>query len=271
MIRRRTLLRPLSRAGRGIRSGQPSVVAVLPAGWGTGLVVEQGGRRAPVVAAHVHAAAGMTALRAPGVAVDLLEHLLAALVGCGVTDARIVVHGREVPILDGSSTGWLDGLELIEGPSVVPLVVTEPVSVAGFGGRATFEPSDTARVSVDVDFGPPWQGRAELTLYDGSFRATVGGARTFARRADVVALRAVGRAGGAGPENTALLGASGSLAPRDPQEPVRHKLLDAVGDLAWLGRPLRGAFHVERGSHRLHVAAVQALLRACAAHPSTSG
>lgn len=258
-MRRRTLARSFARAGRGVHSGRWAVVSVQPAGWGTGLVVERSGLRACVGLHTVRAVPGMTTMRAGALHVDLLEHLLAALVAGGVTDARVVVNGgQECPILDGSAREWWRALETVDGPPIVPLQVRRTVEVVAFGGRARLEPCDRRVVEVVSDFGVGWRGRRRVDL-DADDLDEVLGARTFAAARDVVRLRSLGRGSGADASNTLVLGGPLQGALRVPDEPVAHKLLDAVGDLAWLGRPLLGRFVVERGSHRLHVAALRAL------------
>ena len=190
---------------------------------------------------------------------DLLEHLLAALVAGGVSDARLVVNGgQECPILDGSAREWWRALETLEGPPLIPLRVKRAVEVVAFGGRARFEPSDHREVDVLADFGPAWRGHRRVNLDDDDLDEVLS-ARTFAAAADVVRLRGMGRGSGADASNTLVLGGALQGALRLADEPVAHKLLDAVGDLAWLGRPLLGRFVVERGSHRLHIAALRAL------------
>jgi UDP-3-O-[3-hydroxymyristoyl] N-acetylglucosamine deacetylase len=198
--------------------------------------------------------------------VSTVEHLLAALVGGGVTDAVIEVTGREVPILDGSARPWceaLAGVGLRGGPAASTLQVIAPVEWwdGPRGGR--WSPHPGAVVSVAVDFGAAdhLRGSAEIDLRAGEFAVEAGWARTFVMERDVERLRAAGLGRGASMANTVVVGMDGVVGTlRHPDEIVRHKLLDAVGDLALLGAPLRGRLEVVRGGHAVHHELVRALL-----------
>ncbi len=206
---------------------------------------------------------GATVLRGDVEQVGTPEHLLAALAALGVTDALVEVQGPEVPILDGSADPWCEGLVgagLVEGPALRPHVVDQVVEVAAHGGRAMLRPADRCEVAVEVDYGPPWQGSAEVMLGGGAFCREVAWARTFVHHRDLERLRAAGRGLGATPASTVLLGEREARVPlRAADEPVRHKLLDAVGDLALVG-PILGRFEVSRGSHLLHLALLRSWL-----------
>jgi UDP-3-O-[3-hydroxymyristoyl] N-acetylglucosamine deacetylase len=128
-------------------------------------------------------------------------------------------------------------------------------------------PSDRCEVVVDVDYGEPPlpRGTASVVLGDGAFRRDVAWARTFALERDVERLRAAGRGGGASYENTVVVGEGGVVNPgglRGEDEPVRHKLLDAIGDMALVGAPIRGRFEWGRGSHVFHHRALTAIFLA---------
>jgi UDP-3-O-[3-hydroxymyristoyl] N-acetylglucosamine deacetylase len=137
-----------------------------------------------------------------------------------------------------------------------PLVVQRPVRVQRGESWASLDPDPGCRVEVSIDFeDAPWvKGAAELSLTPGAFVEEVAWARTFVLLKQVRVLREMGRGRGATEENTVVVGAKGPLNPlRAPDEIVRHKLLDAVGDLSLLGAPLRGRMRVHRGSHALHL------------------
>jgi len=241
--------------GVGVHSGLRCAARVLPAPWGTGRVFVCRGEHIPADLAHARAIPGATVLHGEVAVAGTPEHLLSALSALGITDALVEVQGPEVPILDGSAAPWCEGLAdvgHVEGPELRPRVVTEVVEVRAHGGMATLRPADRCEVAVEVDFGGPWCGRAEVALE--RFCEEVAWARTFVFQRDVERLRAAGRGRGATPDNTVLLGEHQALAPlRAPDEPVRHKLLDAVGDLALVG-PVLGRLEVKRGSHALHLA-----------------
>ncbi len=254
-MRRATPVREFAKSGVGIHSGMPCALRRRPAPWGTGLwfVGERGGVMASLNAAR--SLQGATGLAGEGFSVATVEHLLAALVASGVTDVVIEARGPEIPALDGSSQGWLDAVrERTFGPEISPLVVQEKVEFDGI----YFSPSSERRVSVDVDFGVEFQGTASWNGSFESFEMDVAWARTFVPAAAVEGLRKAGRGKGATKENTVVLGVD---TLRHPEEPIRHKLLDAIGDLGVLGRPLQGAMHVVRGTHARHLAALIALDR----------
>jgi UDP-3-O-[3-hydroxymyristoyl] N-acetylglucosamine deacetylase len=264
-MQRRTLARAIRHDGVGVHSGERCAAEVHPAAFGTGLRV--GPRGADAIPVHVDAVVddrGSTTLGTASWRVGMVEHLLAALVLRGITDAVITVDGPEVPILDGSALPWFDAVVPVDGPGLRRLVVKRLVEVSHAGGVATFEPGPPM-ISVDVDHGPSLRGSA-LTLLGGDGDRGVAGARTFAMRRDVDRLVAMGRGKGADPGNTVIYDDAGPSVPlRRPDEGVAHKLVDAVGDLALAGRPVRGRLHVVRGSHALHHAAVRALLDSLAA------
>jgi UDP-3-O-[3-hydroxymyristoyl] N-acetylglucosamine deacetylase len=233
---------------------------VEPAEWGHGLRFVADGVEIPVDLDFAEPEPGATILVRGSARVSTPEHLLAALVGAGVTDARVVLDGPEVPILDGSALPWWDAIRatgLESGPDAPILVVETELSLTLDGGEVRFAPGDGCRVEVEVDF--PGGPRGSFAVDEGGF-AEVAAARTFIRERDVTAALAMGRGHGANADNTVVWGASGALGSlRFPDEPVRHKALDAMGDLALLGAVFRGCMRVIRGSHRLHVAALRAL------------
>ncbi|MFT4623396.1 MAG: UDP-3-O-[3-hydroxymyristoyl] N-acetylglucosamine deacetylase [Myxococcota bacterium] len=255
----RRLGRSVSRSGVGVHSGRACAVTLSPAPWGTGLQLRVGAHTA---LAHVRAAVapgGCSVLRVGPHTVAVVEHLLAALVVSEVTDGWIDVEGPEIPILDGSALPWWEAIHeagLDDGPASEPRAVDRVVHVQSHGGEAWLRPDPGLRVSVEVAF-PSLTGGAAITL-PGAFETEVAPARTFVLAEDVERLRAAGRGRGATSANTVVWGAPGAL--RFPDEPVRHKLLDAIGDLGLAGGPIRGHLHVVRGSHALHQAVLRAWL-----------
>ena len=264
-MRARTVGSSFERVGLGVHMGRRGVIRVeaLPAGSGLQAMIE-GGERFPIDAEHSRAVAGCTILQHDGVELMTPEHLLAALVGCGITDALVRAKGPEVPILDGSATPWCEALAQVGwvdlGP-IEPIRLEAPLRVEANGGIAQAWPASGTSVEVDVDFGDRGpSGAASIPLDTEAFARDVAWARTFALADEIEALRAAGRGLGATAENTAVWGPSGPIgAVRGPDEAVRHKLLDLVGDLALAGRPICARIHVFRGSHRLHHAFVRAL------------
>lgn len=264
-MRRRTLSKPFTLSGVGVHTGARAAVTVAPAAWGAGIAFrdrDRPRRKVPAQIEYVSGSGGATSLALGPARVQTVEHLLAALYGAGITDADVAVHGPELPVLDGSAKPWADaiaGAGMQEGPDALVIVVTQAVKVSRGASWATLEPADRCEVRAEVDFGDPRlpRGDASVVIEGDRFRDEVAWARTFVLERDADRLRAAGRGKGASRENTVVWGRSELRA---PDEAVRHKLLDAVGDLALLGAPVRAKMTVHRGSHALHHALLRALV-----------
>jgi UDP-3-O-[3-hydroxymyristoyl] N-acetylglucosamine deacetylase len=243
-----TLRDAFTLVGAGVHRGGTSRVTVRPGERGYHLW--HGGGQAPIDRGTASAVAGATIVRGPAFSVGVVEHLLAALYALDVLHAEIEVEGDEIPILDGSAQPFVDAILAagrVDGPEVT--AIHADIAVDG----ASVRPGGPTW-GVDVDFGPPPYPNGTLTIpaNEVGFRE-ISWARTFARASDVDALRAAGRGMGANLENTVIYGDDGPWRPeRGPDEAIRHKLVDLVGDLALLGRPVAGRVHVSRGSHALH-------------------
>lgn len=266
----RTLAAPFERSGRGVHRGLLARVRVEPAPFGTGLVFTNldGTEAIGAQIGHAVSGSGATVLAQGEMRVETTEHLLAALYGCGVTDARVVIDGEEVPIMDGSARPWVEAVRqvgVVDGPPARCLAVQRAVRVERGEAYAAIEPFDGCRVEVVVDYGDDMgpRGRAGVELAGDAFAREVAWARTFVMAKDIPRLRAAGKGRGADIENTVIWGPQGVENPdglRADDESVRHKLLDAVGDLALLGAPWRGRVEVYRGGHALHHDLIRALL-----------
>ena len=207
---------------------------------------------------------------ASGPLVSTAEHVLAALRGLGVDNAVVEIDGPEVPIMDGSAAAFVRaidqvGLESLDEPRRF-IRVLKPVSVAVGDAVAEFRPySRGFRIEAEIEFDHPLIGRQTIA-YDGrpeSFRRDFARARTFGFMRDVAKLWSAGYALGASLENTLVVSDSRILNPegtRFPDEFVRHKVLDAIGDLALAGAPLLGLYRSVRGGHKLNHAALSALM-----------
>ncbi len=198
---------------------------------------------------------------AAGVTVSTVEHVMAALAGCGVHNALIEIDGPEVPILDGSAVPFVRGImqrgvRRLAAP-VRAFEIMKEVSVSEGDARATFAPSHEMRIDFQIDFSDAAIGRQALSLNmaNGSFARELSDSRTFCRQADVTAMQANGLAlGGAPGKNAVVFDGDKVLSPgglRHADEPVRHKMLDALGDLALAGAPLIGHYTGVRAGHSL--------------------
>ena len=199
--------------------------------------------------------------------VSTVEHVMAALAGCGVHNALIEVDGPEFPILDGSAVPFV---RAILGAGVVALDVPvrairilAPVEFKTDQGWARFEPSDAPEMQFAIDFADRAIGKQSksLNLSNGSFVRELCDSRTFCRNSDVETMRANGLALGGTLENAVVVDGDQILSPgglRHADEAVRHKMLDALGDLALAGAPIIGRYVGYRAGHAL----TNSLLRA---------
>ena len=255
----RTVAAAVTRRGVGLHSGRPCAARVAPAPPGHGLRLNG----APLGQLAVLSTRRATSVATPTGPVATVEHLLAALVGQGVTDAEVTVEGGEAPILDGSAAPWAQALILVEHGGGAPWRPPRSVSVADGERWIRVSPAPALRLTVVAHHppAPPW--RCEVGLED--FARDVAPARTYVFLRDVAALRAAGLAQGGALDNALVLtdaGAPVQGALRLPDEPARHKALDLLGDLALLGRPLAAHVEAHRPGHALNqrlVAALRAL------------
>jgi UDP-3-O-[3-hydroxymyristoyl] N-acetylglucosamine deacetylase len=203
---------------------------------------------------HVVATPRCTVLGADGATVAMVEHLLAALCVAGYWSGVLIeVDGPELPILDGSAAPWCEPIADLGAPPPLPAALELPREVVVVHGGSTLAARPgAARIEVTVEYEAPigsqaWSGTTErfVDLLD---------ARTFAFRHELEALWERGLARGAAPGRGIVFASEGPEAPlRSVDEPVRHKALDAIGDLALLGRPLGADLRIDRGSHAAHV------------------
>jgi UDP-3-O-[3-hydroxymyristoyl] N-acetylglucosamine deacetylase len=270
----RTLAEKVSCTGIGLHSGAPVRLSLAPARAGTGIVFVRSDRSHPVeIPAHpayVTATRLATTLGRGGASVQTVEHLLAALYGLGIDNVRVTVDGPELPVMDGSAASFVylirsAGSYLQPEPRAV-LRVLETIEIDEGGRRIRIEPGRGLSICYGVDFAHPAIGRQVLrigTLSPRRFETQISSARTFGFLQDVRALWRAGLARGGSLHNTVLLDDSRVVNPdglRWPDEFVRHKVLDLLGDLALLGVSIDGAVHVECGGHALHHRLVAALL-----------
>ncbi|MDX5357299.1 MAG: UDP-3-O-acyl-N-acetylglucosamine deacetylase [Rhodobacterales bacterium] len=207
-----------------------------------------------------------------GSSVSTIEHVMAALAGCGISNALIEIDGPEVPILDGSSApfvrGFLAAGIVEQSAPVMALKILRPVEVREGEAVARLEPSDAIEMEFTIDFTDAAIGHQEkhLNLSNGTFVRELCDSRTFCRQADVDAMRANGLALGGTLDNAVVVEGDRILSPgglRHQDEPVRHKMLDAMGDLSLAGGPILGRYVGIRAGHAM----TNRLLRALFATP----
>lgn len=275
-VRQTTLKDQVSVSGIGVHSGQPVTLTLHPADANTGIVFtrtdEHGFERD--VRADFSAVTGTEFATILGDKAGSLictsEHILAALRGLGVDNVIVELDGPEVPIVDGSAEPFVAAIDRA-GIAVLSarrryIEVRRPVRVMNGDAMGELRPlSRGFRVEIEIEFANPFIGRQSIAtdIEPGTFRRELARARTFGFMRDVSALWSAGKALGASFENTVVMSENRVLNPeglRFPDEFVRHKALDAVGDLALAGAPLLGTFRSIRGGHKLNNAVLVALM-----------
>lgn len=265
--------------GCGLHSGRSVTLDLHPAPAGHGIAFRRtdlpGALPIPARWDHVEQTPLNTRIvNGAGNSVSTIEHLMAALAGCGCTDVLVTLDGPEVPILDGSATPFvaaiLDaGLRHLHGELPV-IEILAPVEVREGAAFARLSPATLPQLHFAIDFDDAAIGRQErrLDLRNGAVIDELADSRTFCRLADVERMQADGLALGGTYENAVVVDGARVLTPgglRHADEPVRHKMLDAVGDLATAGAPILGLYEGERAGHAL----TNRLLRALFAQPGS--
>ena len=263
-----TVARSVQFRGRGIHSGCQTTLAVLPAGADTGITfvrVDLPG--SPEIAAthqRIVSSDLCTVLAGEaGATVQTVEHILAALAGLRIDNARLELNGPEVPSMDGSAREFCTALLAAgrtrqDGFKRVYRIL-RPISIEDKLSRVLLRPGEGFSVRIDIDFGPQVIGR-QIFSFDrdtDDFSRELAPARTFGFAGDIESLHARGYAHGASMDNAVVLGPSGVLNQegfRFDDECVRHKALDVMGDLVLAGGEIIGRFEGTRPSHRLTAA-----------------
>jgi UDP-3-O-[3-hydroxymyristoyl] N-acetylglucosamine deacetylase len=268
---RKTIKSKVSITGIGLHSGIYTRVALHPAPAGSGITfvrADLDGLRIPALQASTTALDHATTVGKDDVSVGTVEHLLAAIVAYGITDLDINIDGAEVPIIDGSALPFMHLIDAAGtrdlGADMAVLRIAEPIEVVDGDKSIRITPSNRLVIKYRIEFDHPTIGRQSyhFDFRDDNFLRKIAPARTFGFMRDVEKLRAVGLARGGSVENAIVLDdrgvISGPLRFRD--EFVRHKILDLVGDLALIGRPIVGEITAHRAGHALHSRFVEKVL-----------
>lgn len=265
-----TLTTAITLTGRGLHSGAPARLVLRPAPGDRGIwfrradIACDGSGRDPMIPARwdaVRQSPLCTLIEnADGVSVSTIEHVMAALAGCGVHNAVLDIDGPEVPILDGSALDFVRAI-LNVGVTRLPerlraIEVLAPVEVRRGEAMARLDPGAGLRIEFRIDFADQAIGVQSKTLNmaNGGFVRELCDSRTFCRKADVDAMRAQGLALGGTLDNAVVVDGAQVLTPggfRHADEAVRHKMLDALGDLALAGAPLLARYTGNRAGHAL--------------------
>jgi len=261
-----TIKSPVSFKGVGLHSGETVQVTIRPASaeygiWFRRSDIELGDTLIPARWDAVTPAKLCTRLtNRAGVSVSTVEHIMAAIAGCGIQNALIEVDGPEIPILDGSSAQFVQGIvsrgiRTLDAP-VRAIRILKEVAVTDGEASARLLPSDAFEIDFRIDFDDSAIGQQHkrLDMANGAFVRELCASRTFCRQSDIQAMQADGLVRGGSLYNAIVVDGDAILSPgglRYKDEAVRHKMLDALGDLALAGSPLFGRYVGHRAGHAL--------------------
>jgi UDP-3-O-[3-hydroxymyristoyl] N-acetylglucosamine deacetylase len=271
-----TLKSRVSLSGVGVHSGKAVSIHFNPADPDTGIVfarTDELGETSEIRAlvSEICSTDLCTVLGDPaGLYVSTVEHLLATLSSLGIDNVAIEIDGNEIPILDGSASMFVEALDQagVESQSVKRryIRIVKPIRIENGASWAEFRPYDGTRFEVEIDFDSPAVGRQFFAadIDADTFRQEIARARTFGFMKDVERLWAAGYALGSSLENSVVIGDDDRVINmeglRYSNEFVRHKMMDAMGDLALAGARFIGCFRSYRGGHKLNAAALRRLL-----------
>lgn len=275
MMHQQTIGAPITLDGAGVHSGTPVQLVLLPGAAESGIVFNLTDRAGlphsiKAVSSNVPATDLSTIIGNPsGAHVATIEHLMAALYAMGVDNAVIQIDRNEIPIMDGCSAAFIAAIEAVglrrQSAMRRYIRVLKPVRVELGGGSAEYLPHNGTRFEIEIDFPTPAIGRQSFAgeLSVALFREELALARTFGFMKDVERLWASGHALGSSLDNSVVIGDDDRVINPDglrfPDEFVRHKALDAIGDQALAGGRVLGCYRSYRGGHRLNALALQAL------------
>ncbi|WP_314084965.1 UDP-3-O-acyl-N-acetylglucosamine deacetylase [Shinella sp. M31] len=272
-----TIASPVTISGTGVHSGVPVSITFNPAEADSGIVFQRQFADGTVseyraVSSQVGSTDLCTVLGfSPTTSIATVEHVMAALYALGLDNTLIEVSGAEMPIMDGSSAPFIEAIDEV---GLIPLAVKrryiriiKPVRVEAGASWAEFSPYDGTRFEVEIDFDCPLIGRQSWKgdLSPATFRSELSRARTFGFMRDVERLWAAGLALGSSLENSVVISDDNTVINVEglryaKDEFVRHKTLDAVGDLALAGAQFIGCYRSYRGGHKMNAHALKALL-----------
>jgi UDP-3-O-[3-hydroxymyristoyl] N-acetylglucosamine deacetylase len=274
-VKQQSLAGPAIFAGVGVHTGAYVRVAVRPAAVNTGIVFvrtdikDRDNRVAVSGEAVTKTQLGTVIENASGVKVSTIEHLMAAFAALGVDNAIVELDGPEVPIMDGSSIQFVALIDRVgrkvQEAARCYIQILEPIEVVDGDKVARLTPADQFELAFEIAFDAVTIGRQaiDLVMDETAFREELANCRTFGFVHEVEALRAMGLARGGSLENCVVIDGTRILNPeglRRPDEFVRHKALDAIGDLYVLGAPILGRFEGVKAGHTINNALVRALL-----------
>ncbi|MBZ8135199.1 UDP-3-O-acyl-N-acetylglucosamine deacetylase [Afifella sp. IM 167] len=271
----RTLRQEAELTGVGTHSGKSVTLRLCPAEPGTGIVFQRRDANGndisiPARSSSLGGTELCTILADPsGVSVATIEHLMAAVSAFFIDNLIIEIDAGEVPVMDGSSMPFVEAIDEVgivaQNAPAHAIRVLKPVRVEHGSSWAEFIPQDSRRFTVEIDFDCPAIGRQKqsINVTPQSFRREIARARTFGYMKDVKLLWSKGLALGSSLDNAVVISDGKVMNPeglRYPDEFVRHKLLDAIGDLSLAGAPIIGHYRSYRGGHKVNAMALDALM-----------
>jgi UDP-3-O-[3-hydroxymyristoyl] N-acetylglucosamine deacetylase len=269
----KTLRKDIDCAGIGLHSGVRVAMRLRPAPPNSGIVfrrMDLDGAEIPARQEHLQRSNLATTLANGEASIGTVEHVLSAAAGLGIDNLIVEVEGKEVPILDGSAAPFIylmheAGIKVQQAPRQF-IKIIEPLRVEQDGKFVAIYPSDRYKISYTIDFEHPLIGeqRQTFVVTPRCFTEQIAPARTFGFLREVEALRKAGLALGGSMENAVVVGDNSILNNqlRFDDEFVRHKILDAIGDLALVGAPLLGHIVAHKAGHALHASMVETILGA---------
>jgi UDP-3-O-[3-hydroxymyristoyl] N-acetylglucosamine deacetylase len=272
MMMQRTLAQPIEVSGVGLHTGFPSRMRLEPAPANTGIVFRRSDLnyfRIPAVKQFVSKVSYATSLMKQGVLIATVEHLLSAIHGTGIDNLLVDVSTMEIPILDGSA---LPFAELLESAGIVELDspreyirLLQTLRVESDDKWIEAEPHDGLSIHYSIEFNHPMIGYQEYRyeLDRSTYRTEICPARTFGFYEELDTLKKAGLIRGGSLDNAVVLSRTGLLNPglRFGDEFVRHKILDLIGDIALVGRPLLAKIRAHRAGHALHFSLSNQILK----------
>lgn len=273
MTPRRTIAHPVTATGTALHAGVPVTMTCSPAPSGSGIVFRRADLNADIPALYFHVGETRlgTVLEQGNAKVGVVEHLMAAAAGLELDDLLVTLDGPEPPILDGDALSYLSLLEsagLAEQTETrTAIKVLKPVTVESGDARASLLPDDRLSYSYDLSFPVIGDQSYAFAFTRAGFKAEIAPARTFGFLSELETLNKMNLAKGASLANTLALDATGVVnreQQRFADEFVRHKILDAIGDMALAGAPLIARFEGRKSGHATN----NALLRALFADPA---
>jgi len=260
--RQKTLASSFQLCGVGIHSGQETTITCQPALENMGIVFIKGNLQIPARLESLADTRRGTSLRG----ILVVEHLLAAFYALGVDNAIVQVAGEEIPVLDGSAQPFVEailGAKLLEQSAPKQyLTVATPIKIEEKDASLEARPYHGFMADFMINFPPVGKQRLVFTLQKGDFASEIAPARTFGYIEEIESLKQQGLGRGASFDNALVLNQSGYLnLPRFKDELVRHKILDLIGDLALLGRPLKAKIIARKSGHKMNAELTRRILK----------